>query len=125
MGKVSMAPGLGLLAEVVTDSHFAERGRMGRLLGVVAQNPKNLGLGIDEDTAIIVRCAEHFETLGSGAVYVLDGMDLSYSSLSEKNPEGIISIFDVKLHVLGTGDRYDLQPRRPLAAEAAQQKDGG
>jgi len=73
---------------VVIDSHFAERGRMGRLLGAVAQNPKNMGIGIDEDTAIIVRCAEHFEVIGSGAAYVVDGAHLTFSSLSEENPVG-------------------------------------
>jgi cyanophycinase len=123
ISALAMAPGLGFLPGVVIDSHFAERGRMSRLLGAVAQNPKNLGLGIDEDTAVIVRCAEHFAVLGSGAVYVLDGMEITYSSLSEKHAEGIISIFDVKLHVLGTGDRYDLRSRRPLVTEDAKQED--
>ena len=54
ISSLSMAPGLGLIEGVVIDSHFAERGRMGRLLGAVAQNPANLGLGIDESTAILV-----------------------------------------------------------------------
>jgi cyanophycinase len=120
ISALSMAPGLAFLAGVVIDSHFAERGRMGRLLGAVAQNPKNLGIGIDEDTAIVVRCAEHFRVLGSGAVYVADGSEISYSSLSEKNPEGIINIYDVKLHVLGKDDCYDLRLRRPQLAEAQQ-----
>jgi cyanophycinase len=60
---------------VVIDSHFAERGRMGRLLGAVAQNPRNIGLGINEDTAIVVSGDERFEVIGSGAVYVVDGID--------------------------------------------------
>jgi cyanophycinase len=122
ISALSMAPGLGLLPGVVIDSHFAERGRMGRLLGAVAQNPKNLGIGIDEDTAVVVRCAEHFRVIGSGAAYVVDGADLSYSSLSEKNPEGVVSIYDVKLHVLGNDDRFDLQSRRPQLAEAEQRE---
>jgi cyanophycinase len=113
---IGMAPGLGLIAGVVIDSHFAERGRMGRLLGAVAQNPKNLGLGIDEDTAIVVRQNQHIQVLGSGAVYAVDGQAVSYSSLSDKNPEGIVSIFDVTLHVLGADDHFDLQERRPVQA---------
>lgn len=118
ISALSMAPGLALLPGVVIDSHFAERGRMGRLLGAVAQNPKNLGIGIDEDTAVVVRCGEHFRVIGSGAVYVADGTQVSYSSLSEKNPEGVVSIYDVKLHVLGKDDRFDLRSRRPELAES-------
>ncbi|MFL5801593.1 MAG: cyanophycinase [Roseiflexaceae bacterium] len=114
ISALEMAPGLAFLSGVVIDSHFAERGRMGRLLGAVAQNPRNIGLGIDEDTAIIVTGQERFEVIGSGAVYVVDGMGISYSSLSEEQPEGITSIFDIRLHVLGQGDHFDLHTRRPL-----------
>jgi len=117
ISTLGMAPGLGFLSGVVVDSHFAERGRFGRLLGAVAQNPKNLGLGIDEDTAIFVEREEHFRVLGSGAVYVVDGTGVSYSSLSERHPEGILSIYDVKVHVLGDGDVYDLKARCPVIPE--------
>ncbi len=117
ISALEMAPGLAFLSGVVIDSHFAERGRMGRLLGAVAQNPRNIGLGIDEDTAIVVTPQERFEVIGSGAVYVVDGMDISYSSLSEQHPEGIVSIYDIKLHVLGQDDYYDLHARRPIRDE--------
>src|SRR3954464_3859859 len=123
ISALGMAPGLGFISGVVVDSHFAERGRFGRLLGAVAQNPKNIGLGIDEDTAIVVDRDEHFRVLGSGAVYVVDGTGVTYSSLSERRPKGILSIFDVKVDVLGNGDCYDLTHRRPampdVRAEAA------
>lgn len=122
-GRISalgMAPGLGLIEGVVIDSHFAERGRIGRLLGAVAQNPANLGIGIDEDTAIIVEAQQRFQVLGSGAVYVVDGADISYSSLSEKRAEGVLSIYGVRLHVLGEGDSFDLESRTPAVAEAQQ-----
>lgn len=118
VSALEMAPGLALIGGVVIDSHFAERGRMGRLLGAVAQNPRNLGLGIDEDTAIIVECDDTFTVAGSGAVYAVDGADITYSSFSEKNPEGVISIYDVKLHVLAQGDRFDLGSRQPQPAQA-------
>jgi len=117
ISALEMAPGLAFMQGVVIDSHFAERGRMGRLLGAVAQNPRNIGLGIDEDTAILVSGQERFEVIGSGAVYVVDGMGISYSSLSEKHPEGIVSIYGVKLHVLGQDEQYDLNARQPLREE--------
>lgn len=118
IATLTMAPGLGLLPGIVVDTHFAERGRIGRLLGVVAQNPRNLGVGIDEDTAIVVEGNEYFRVIGSGAVYVVDGSDISYSSLSEKYSEGVISIYDVKLHILREKDQFDLINRRPVVVEA-------
>jgi len=114
LSSLSMAPGLGLIEGVVIDSHFAERGRMGRLLGAVAQNPANLGLGIDESTAILVEDGERFTVLGSGAVYVVDGTGISYSSLAEDSSEGVITICDVKLHVLGEGEGFDILQRTPI-----------
>lgn len=113
ISALGMAPGLGLIEGVVIDSHFAERGRMGRLLGAVAQNPRNLGIGIDEDTAILVRDTDTLDVLGSGAVYIVDGTDISYSGLSERHTEGTLSIYDVKLHVLTHGDQFNLRTLRP------------
>jgi cyanophycinase len=114
ISAMGMAPGLGLMKGIVIDSHFAERGRFGRLLGAVAQNPKNLGIGIDENTAIIVENETTFRVLGAGAVYVMDGTHISYSSLSDKKPEGVLSICDVVLHVLGEGDQFNLANKRPI-----------
>jgi cyanophycinase len=118
ISALQMAPGLGLLPGVVVDSHFAERGRMGRLLGAVVQNPRNLGLGIDENTAVIAERGQRFRVLGEGAVYVVDGSGITFSSLSEEQAEGVMSIYDVGLHVLGKGDTFDLAERRPRVPRA-------
>lgn len=120
LDDLHMAPGLGFLPNVVIDSHFAERGRIGRLLGVVAQNPRNLGVGIDEDTAIVVQGGNTFSVLGSGAVYIADGQDVSYSTLSEHDTDGILSIHDVRLHLLSAGSGFDLRERRPLVEAGAE-----
>lgn len=72
---------------------------------------------IDEATAIIVERGQEFRVVGSGAVYVVDGSRISYSWLSEAKPEGIVTVHDVTLHVLGEGDRFDLAERRPLRPE--------
>jgi cyanophycinase len=114
ISSLSMAPGLGLINGVIIASHVAERGRMGRLLGAVAQNPKNIGLGIDESTAILVEHGEQFSVIGPGGVYVVDGTGISYSSLSEKSAEGVVTIYDVKVHVMGEGESFDLLERRPV-----------
>src|SRR5205807_9251447 len=74
----NLAPGLGLIRDVVIDQHFAQRGRMGRLVAGVAENPRLLGIGIDEDTALIWR-DRRFEVIGAGAIYVVDGRDVTRS----------------------------------------------
>ncbi|HJX26891.1 MAG TPA: cyanophycinase [Thermoanaerobaculia bacterium] len=110
---IRMAPGFGFLPDAVIDQHFAERGRVGRLLAAIAQNPRLLGIGIDEDTAILVHGNEQFEVVGNGSVYVLDASQVSYSNLTETELEARLTTFDVKLHLLSEGYRYDLQNRRP------------
>lgn len=111
---LKMAPGLGLIKGVIIDQHFAQRGRIGRLLVGIAENPQILGVGIDEDTAIEVNKEGIFTVLGSSAVYVVDGSTISDSNVSEQHPDDILSIFDVKMHVLKSGDRFDLNTRRPF-----------
>ena len=108
-----MAPGFGFFPGVIVDQHFAERGRMGRLLGAVSQNPRILGIGLDENTAILVKGRRTFTVIGDGAVYVLDGSTVSYSNIAEERVEKTLSIYDVKLHVLTQGDTFDLGERRP------------
>ena len=117
IGDLHMAPGLGLIRDVIIDQHFAERGRFGRLLGAVAHNPRVLGLGIDENTAIIVE-GDRFEVMGSGAVYAVDGSHVTHSNVAEAQPERTLSMHDVRLHVLSSGDAFDLEARRPIVASA-------
>jgi cyanophycinase len=113
IGDLHMAPGLGLMRDVIIDQHFAERGRFGRLIGAVAHNPRVLGIGIDEDTAAVVE-GDRFRVIGSGAVYIVDGEHVSHSNLAEARPERVLSMHDVRVHVLGTGDQFDLTERRPI-----------
>lgn len=111
---LKMAPGLGLLEQVIVDQHFAQRGRLGRLLCGVAENPFTLGIGIDEDTAIQVFPDAHFEVLGSNAVTILDGITISDSNVSELAPNEILAISHVTLHVLPKGYGYDMKNRQIL-----------
>ncbi len=110
---VRLAPGLGFIKDVIIDQHFSERGRIGRLLGVVAQNPKYLGLGIDEDTAIVMLSGKRFRVMGKGAVYVVDAHEATASNLSDLTPDCVLSLFNIRLHVLSNGDELNLGKREP------------
>jgi cyanophycinase len=123
VGNLRLAPGLGLLRDVIIDQHFAERGRIGRLLGAIAQNPRELGVGIDEDTAAVVE-GQRLRVVGAGAVYVADAAGVTHSNIAEADPDRTLSIYDVRLHVLSTGDAFDLETRRPTGVQPAESRTG-
>lgn len=108
-----MAPGLGLAQDMLIDQHFSERGRMARLIGAVTQNPRVLGVGIDEDTCLIVERNREFRVLGEGAVYVVDASKSTYSNIGEEESERTLSSFGLTVHMLSQGDRFDLFTRTP------------
>jgi cyanophycinase len=108
---LGMSPGLGFLEHVIIDQHFEQRGRLGRLLVGVAQNPSILGIGIDEDTAIKVRSNVSFEVVGTNCVTVIDGTTIQESNVSELNPEEIIALSNVTIHVLPSGYKFDFSKR--------------
>jgi cyanophycinase len=109
---LQLAPGLGLLQGVIVDQHFAQRGRIGRLVGAIAQNPRMLGVGLDEDSAILVHRGR-FQVLGSNAVHVIDGSKVSFTNISEAEPHTSLCIYGVRMHVLNQSDTFDLKSRRP------------
>jgi cyanophycinase len=113
-----MAPGLGLAQDMLIDQHFAERGRMSRLIGAVTQNPRVLGIGIDEDTALILERNRGFRVLGAGAVYVVDASKSTYSNIGEEASDRTLSSFGLSVHMLSQGDRFDLFTRTPFAHPA-------
>lgn len=119
IGDLHMAAGLGLIRDVIIDQHFAERGRIGRLLGAVAQNPRVLGIGIDEDTAIIVE-GDRFGVVGRAGVYVVDGAGVTQSNIAEAKPDRALSIYDIRMHVLAHQDGFDLSGRRPTGCASGE-----
>ncbi len=108
---LKMAPGLGLMEDTIIDQHFHQRGRIGRLLCGVAENPHMLGIGIDEDTAVFVHPDLRFEVLGTNSVTVIDGITIKSSNVSELKPDEILAINNATLHVLPSGYGYDMQER--------------
>jgi cyanophycinase len=106
-GSVSLGAGLGFLHKVVVDQHFSERQRLSRLLSVVAQNPYLQGIGIDEDTALVIERGVGIEVLGEGAVTIVDGRNMS-TNIAEIDNNETPELIDVRLHLLPAGSKYRL-----------------
>ncbi|HEX2937512.1 MAG TPA: cyanophycinase [Ruminiclostridium sp.] len=111
---LKMAPGLGLFNGAIIDQHFDQRGRFGRLLCGVCENPEVLGIGIDENTAIKLFPDMHFEIIGDNAVTIIDGKTIKSSNVSELNPNEILAITGVTVHVLPKGYGFDFNDRKVM-----------
>lgn len=123
-GTVSLAPGLGLLRGVVIDQHFAQRGRLGRLLSCIAHNPHVLGVGIDENTAIVVDPQERvLEVIGEGTTTFVDGSNITFSNVSESTTDEALALVGCRLHILPNGYRFDLAMRKAIHYKAANEGD--
>jgi cyanophycinase len=113
VGNWMMAPGLGFVDNIIVDQHFAQRGRIGRLLGAVALNPGVIGVGIDEDTSIIIKDGS-FKVLGTNAVYVIDGRYVTATNVSEAEADNTMSMHDIRLHILAAGQGFNLNTREVI-----------
>jgi cyanophycinase len=110
VGMVKLGPGLEFLRGVIIDQHFEERGRLRRLLSAVAQYPHEVGIGIDEDTAIIVDGNEA-RVIGSGSVTVVDAGSLVYTNLPDLDGNGndVLALSGIQLHILPSGYGFNLK----------------
>ena len=111
--SVRLSPGLGFLKNIIIDQHFTERGRISRLITAVSYNPYNLGIGIDENTAIILNSQGTMEVYGAGSVTVVDGSQITYNEIAEVDEFQPFSVCGVQLHVLRDGLMYDFVNRHP------------
>jgi cyanophycinase len=110
-GEVRITTGLDLIGNVIIDTHFITRGRFGRLAQSVASNPACIGIGLGEDTGVLISGGNHLETIGSGLVLIFDGHDIKHTNIAEV-PEGFpISIENLVIHVLAKGNSYLLRER--------------
>ena len=114
-----LAAGLALIPQVIIDQHFAERGRISRLFKAIGQNPRMLGIGIDEDTAIVVDKHQRFIVMGSGAVYVVDGSAITFSNAADED-QPAPSIHNIVVHVLCQSDCFDMTARKPIPMDREQ-----
>lgn len=121
---VSVDIGLGFVSRAVVDQHFSERGRLGRLLSALAQRPDLLGVGVDEDTALVIERGLSVQVIGAGNVTLVDGRHMN-TNFRDLGPAERLEMLGVQLHVLPSGHRYALSPsdphsrRLPLALKEA------
>jgi len=111
---VRLAPGLGIITRLIIDQHFSQRKRFGRLLAAAALEPKRLGVGIDENTAIVYYGDGRLEVIGSGQVFVLDASQASAGAHDRPADAAPLTLSGVVLHVLAPGDCFDVAARRLL-----------
>ncbi|HEX8129384.1 MAG TPA: cyanophycinase [Pyrinomonadaceae bacterium] len=117
--NLQLGPGVEFLLGGMIDTHFSQRGRHGRLISAVAQYPHDLGIGIDENTALVVQDGT-FEVIGEGAVTVIDAGALTYTNVPDLKRDEGLALYNIKLHVLPAGHRFSLSERQPIIEAHAQ-----
>ena len=108
-GAVKMDKGLGFIPKLTIDSHFIRRGRFGRLAEAVAKYPKMIGIGLAEDTALVIKKGKVFEVIGSGMVILFDPRKLKHNNQEVLDEGTPMSLTNLKTHVLANGDRFNLK----------------
>lgn len=110
-GEVKITTGLGFMPEVIFDSHFEKRGRFGRLAQAVAANPACIGIGLGEDTGMIITDGNKMEAIGSGLVMIIDGHDILHSNIADIPDGNPISLQNLKVHFCEHGNGYLVKER--------------
>jgi cyanophycinase len=111
-GEVKITSGLGLIDGVIIDTHFVQRGRIGRLFQAVVGNPKVLGIGLGEDTGLLITNNVEMEAIGSGLVILVDGREVKDTNLTQVELGQPISINHLVTHVLSMHDTFNLHTFR-------------
>jgi cyanophycinase len=107
-GEVKITSGLALIDGVIIDTHFVQRGRIGRLFQAVVSNPKLLGIGLGEDTGLLITDGRHMEAIGSGLVILVDGKEVKDTNLTQVELGQPISINHLVTHVMSNHDTFNL-----------------
>lgn len=111
-GAVKVGSGLDFLDHVVIDTHFVVRGRFGRLMEAVATYPKTIGIGLSEDTGVLITNGKMIETIGSNLVVIADGYNIGYTNVAEVEKGRPLAIENMVMHVLAKGNIFDTETRR-------------
>jgi len=111
-GEVKITGGLGFINNVIVDTHFVQRGRIGRLMYACASNPINLGIGLGEDTGLLITEGNSMEAIGSGLIILVDGTHMRKTNITEVEMGEPVSIENLTVHVMSIGDHFDLKTKR-------------
>jgi cyanophycinase len=122
-GEVKITTGLGFVNDVIIDSHFDKRGRFMRLAQAVAANPGAIGIGLGEDTGVIIREGRLYEAIGSGGVIVIDGKSVGHNNIGDAEFNHPISVENLRVHIMEKGNAYDSKSRRFEASMMALQQE--
>jgi cyanophycinase len=113
-GSVLSTSGFGFVKNIVFDTHFMTRGRIGRLIQVVTTNPSCFGVGIGEDSGVVFKGDGTIEVIGSGQVIIVDGKDIIHSNILGIEPGKSIAVENVRIHSLVNGYGYNFKKRKFL-----------
>lgn len=113
-GEVKMTTGLGFIDDVIIDSHFEKRGRFVRLAQAITSNPSCIGIGLGEDTGMLIIGGNKMEAIGSGLVIIIDGHEIMYSNIADIPDGNPIGIENLKVHFCEKGNGYMLKDRKFL-----------
>lgn len=123
-GEVKITTGLGFVQHVIIDSHFDKRGRFNRLAQAVAANPGALGIGLGEDTGVIISEGHVLKAIGSGSVTIIDGKFIDYNNIADIEIGRPISVENIIVHLMSKNDVYDIKKRSfsgsPITIEPAE-----
>ncbi|WP_299164057.1 cyanophycinase [uncultured Eudoraea sp.] len=108
-GAVKMDTGMGFISNLIIDSHFIRRGRFGRLAEAVAKHPDMMGIGLAEDTGLVIKNSSTFEIIGSGMVIMFDPRKLKHNNEKILEKGTPMSLINLKTHVLANGDRFNMK----------------
>ena len=116
-GEVKFSSGFGLLDNVIIDTHFVKRGRFGRLFQAVTGNPSVLGIGLGEDTSLLIKKGDIQEVIGSGLIIIVDGSTIRHTNMAAISEGEMISAENIRIHVMVPGDRLHLSDRKYIPRE--------
>jgi len=123
-GEVQITAGLGFLDSVIIDTHFVQRGRIGRLFYAVASNPGMLGIGLGEDAGLLITEGDTMEAIGSGLTILVDGRYISETSIYDVDMGSPVSIDNLRVHVMSLFDTYDLHKHELKINKAVKVEEG-
>ncbi|RMA66302.1 cyanophycinase [Ulvibacter antarcticus] len=111
-GATLMGEGMGFIPDLIIDSHFIRRGRFGRLAEAVSKFPKIIGIGLAEDTGLIIKDRNTFEVIGSGMVIVFNARNAMHNNRLQVEEGAPMSLTNLKTHILANGDRLNIENKR-------------